>query len=112
MRRYAVVAGMLATVLAVACAPDKTLGPQGQHVKLVSLTSANLFANPETTVEIKVIAVDAQWGDPMPGLSIQWRISEGVGARIIDSSSTTDANGVAVAHVQLGTALGLYTVQA
>src|SRR5207253_5705138 len=105
-------AALLAT-LVVACAPDKTLGPNGEHIIIVPATTETQFGNPgaELGKPLVFYTRDQQWGTPMRGTPVQWQIVQGYGAQLLNASTVSDANGVVSARLQFGQAPGVYIVQ-
>src|SRR5437879_907409 len=105
MRLDAACVALLAT-LVVACAPEKTLGPNGEHITIVPATTETLFGNPGAELGRRIVFYtrDIQTGIPVPNTSVQWQIVEGKGAQLLDAATSSDANGMVSARLIFGPA--------
>ncbi len=66
------------------------------------------------TDPLQVVVIDTRDHEPVSGVAVAWRITTtaGAGAVLTQTSSTTDASGIASTQLRLGQSLGDYVVQA
>jgi uncharacterized protein (TIGR03437 family) len=111
MRIEAAGVAFVAVTFCAGCAPDKTLGPNGEHVT-ISATTATLYGNPGSEVTVEFVTTRQGTAVPMPGTPVQWQITQGFGAQLINAAPATDSKGVASARLVLGPMTGSYVVTA
>jgi hypothetical protein len=108
----------LAIALAIGAGPSacgKDVADTGTvRVELFAAAGDGQFglANGALADELRVIAIDPRNGRGVADVEIEWRVVEGAGASLSPATSSTDEDGVASTDVSLGSANGIYRVEA
>ena len=113
MKPMKLVACALAVMSAlVACTKDAT-GPADKNSITVQAGDGQFVTRNATLSEpLQVIVTDPTSKRPRSGVKVDWRITEGSGASLTQTSSTTDNKGIASTQLRVGDQLGTYRVEA
>ena len=113
MQRRAIVLATIAASFLVASCDDEPSGPQqGYTIRVQSGDDQFAGFNQELENPLRVIVENAQTGDPVSGVAVEWSLVEGSGADLAPISSTTDASGIAATTLVLGPSDTEYSVRA
>lgn len=103
---------MAAALLPAAC-KDGT-GPSETRVQVIAGAGNAQYGLAGATLEepLQVLVVDPRTNQPAKNVQIEWRVTEGAGAAVAPSTSTTNTDGIAETQLRLGSQPGIVRVEA
>jgi hypothetical protein len=83
-------------------------GPGSRKTAVTAIAGDSQFGTPNTTLDdpLSVLVRDADTGDAVEGITVQWRVSSGT-ATLTAATSITDSRGIASTTVRLGGTVGM-----
>lgn len=103
-------AGLVAATLVAACDDG---GPE-RRFNIAKQGGDEQFGGISATLEdpLQVVVTDASTHEPVPDVTVTWRVVAGAGAVVTPTSSRTDSSGIASTQLRLGADPGVYRVRA
>lgn len=98
----------------VASACGDGTGPDDDRVTLAIQGGDQQFGTPSAEVAdpLQVVITDPVTKEPQRNVIVNWQVVAGTGATVTPSQTITDSDGVASTTLRLGSALGIYEVEA
>lgn len=105
---------MLAASVLSACEDFAPTAPFPGSLTISAIGGDRQYAAPSAAVAdpLLVRVNHVGTGDPVGGITVEWRVASGSGAELIRTTSVSDDRGLATAGVRLGSAIGAYLVEA
>jgi hypothetical protein len=98
---------------AAACSREPT-APSGVEYTISVRAGDAQYALPGSPIAepLEVQVTDRRTGEPVSGVTVHWRVALGSGAELTQTSSSSDARGIARTRLRLGKGTGNYEVHA